>query len=286
MGLTAMTQDSAALPEPDLTDIVDTTRYPLDNPDARSGLIARCRRDWAAHGSFSLDGFLRPGGLARCVGEIEPLMADRSYHHAKQHNIYFSDAADIPEAISAPAHRQHSSNHTLTADQLDGLIIRHVHQWPPLARFLEAVLDKPALYPMADPMAGVNVMGYGAGDQIGWHFDRAEFTVTLLLRRPETGGTFQYRHNLRSMSDPNHAGVVRLLAGDDEAVSDLLIEAGTLNVFAGYRSPHHVTPAGGDQMRLVAVLSFMERPGVMFSAEDRFRFYGRANPGDPIPGRA
>jgi hypothetical protein len=270
----------------DLTEIVDTTRYPLEDPDACAGLIARCRREWADKGSFSLDGFLRPGALDRCVEQIEPLMANVSYHHAKQHNIYFSDARDIPEAINAPAHQQRSSNHTLTADQLDGLIIRQVHRWRPIARFLEVVLDKPALYPMADPMAGVNVMGYGAGDQIGWHFDRAEFTVTLLLRRPETGGTFQYRHNLRSASDPNHAGVVRLLSGRDDAVSDLLIEAGTLNVFAGYRSPHHVTPAGGDQTRLVAVLSYMEQPGVMFSDEDRRRFYGRAAPGDPVPGRA
>lgn len=280
-----MPQDSATIAACDLTDIVDNARYPLAEPGALAGLIARCRREWAAHGGFSLAGFLRLGGLARCVEEIAPLMTSRSYHHAKQHNIYFSEAADIPDAINAPAHRQRSSNHTLTADQLDGLIIRRVHQWRPLASFLEAVLDKPALYPMADPMAGVNVMGYGAGDQIGWHFDRAEFTVTLLLQRPRTGGTFQYRHNLRSVENPNHVGVVRLLAGEDDAVSDLPIEAGTLNVFAGYCSPHHVTQAGGDRMRLVAVLSYMEQPGVMFSAEDRIRFYGRADPSDPVPGR-
>jgi hypothetical protein len=274
------------IPEPDLSGIIDTARYPLEDPPALAELVARCRRQWAENGSFSLDAFLRPEALARCVDEIEPLMANRSYHHMKQHNIYFSNAPDIPEAIKDPAYQQRSSNHTLTADQLDGLIIRQIHQWRPLARFLEVVLDKPSLYPMADPMAGLNVMGYGAGDQIGWHFDRAEFTVTLLLRRPKTGGTFQYRHNLRSATDPNHDGVARLLSGEDKAVSDLQIDPGTLNVFAGYRSPHHVTPAGGDQMRLVAVLSFMEQPDVMFSVEDRIRFYGRAEIDDPVPGRA
>jgi hypothetical protein len=265
--------------------LVNLARYPIATTGGAGGLIERCRGEWRDQGSFSLDGFLGPQALARCVEQVEPLMALRSYHHEKDHNIYFSNDGDIPAVLSDPAFRQHTSSHTLTADQLDGLIIRRIHHWPPLARFLEAVLDKPTLYPMADPLAGVNVMGYGAGDQIGWHFDRAEFTVTLLLQRPRIGGLFQYRHNLRDITEPNHTGVARLLAGEDEAVTDLPIEPGTLNVFAGYRSPHHVTPAAGERMRIVAVLSFMEQPGVMFSAEDRRRFYGRADPSDPVPGR-
>lgn len=265
--------------------LVNLARYPITTSGDAGGLIARCREEWRDQGSFSLEGFLTPEALTRCVEEIEPLMASRSYHHEKDHNIYFSNGEDIPSILNNPAFRQHSSNRTLTADQLEGLIIRWIHHWPPLARFLEAVLDKPALYPMADPLAGVNVMGYAAGDQIGWHFDRAEFTVTLLLQRPEIGGLFQYRHNLRDITEPNHTGVARLLAGQDGAVTDLPIEPGALNVFAGYRSPHHVTPAAGERMRLVAVLSFMEQPRVMFSAEDRRRFYGRANPSDPVPGR-
>ena len=266
-------------------DLVAIDRYPLGEAVGAGSLIARCREEWKRNGSFSLDGFLRPDALAACVAEIEPLMEERSYHHEKSHNIYFANGPDVPPELDTPALRQHSSNHTLTADQLNGLIISRVYQWPPLARFLESVLDKPALHPMADPMACLNVLGYGDGDQIGWHFDRAEFTVTLLLQRPETGGIFQYRRNLRSEQEPNHTGVARLLSGADGEVRDLPVEPGTLNVFAGYRSPHHVTPARGGRMRLVAVLSFMEQPGVMFSAEDRVRFYGRAAVDQPVPGQ-
>lgn len=264
--------------------IVDTGRYPLEDPTKHVELIQRCREDWTASGSVSLEGFLRPEALKRCVEEIDPAMIARSYHHAAKHDIYFSDAHDVPEVVKAPALAQRSSNHTLTADQLDGMIIQRVHRWPPLARFLESVLDKRSLFPMADAMAGVNVMGYREGDQIGWHFDRAEFTVTLLLRRPEQGGMFQYRRDLRGPGNRNHPGVVALLSGQDPEVIDLPIEAGTLNVFAGYRSPHRVTPSLGQTSRLVAVLSYMEEPNVVFSAEDRLRFYGRADPSDPVPG--
>jgi hypothetical protein len=275
-----------AMSDQPMNAIVDIDRYPLEDTTKHADLLSRCRAEWAANGSFSLEGFLRPDALKQCVAEIDPVMIERSYHHAARHNIYFSNADDIPEAINAPSLAQRSSNHTLTADQLDGMIIRRVHHWPPLARFLESVLDKPALFAMADPMAGVNVMSYREGDQIGWHFDRAEFTVTLLLRRPDHGGMFQFRRNLRGPRDPNHGGVVTLLSGKDPDVTDLPIEAGTLNVFAGYRSPHRVTPTRGSTPRMVAVLSYMEAPNVVFSAEDRLRFYGRTDPSDPVPGTA
>ena len=41
---------------------------------------------------------------------------------------------------------------------------------------------------MADPLACLNVMSYSPADGLGWHFDRAEFTVTLLLRAAGAGG--------------------------------------------------------------------------------------------------
>ena len=36
------------------------------------------------------------------------------------------------------------------------------------------------------------------------------------------------------------------------------------------------TPIEGGRPRLIAILSFMDRPDVMFTPEDRVQFYGRA----------
>ena len=36
-------------------------------------------------------------------------------------------------------------------------------------------------------------MSYREGEALNWHFDRSEFTVTLLIQTPEEGGDFQYR---------------------------------------------------------------------------------------------
>jgi len=53
--------------------------------------------------------------------------------------------------------------------------------------------------------------------------------------------------------------------------------AGTLNMFAGFRSPHRVTPVTAAPSRLIAVLSLMERQDVTFGAADHRRFYGRTS---------
>jgi hypothetical protein len=52
-------------------------------------------------------------------------------------------------------------------------------------------------------LARVNVMAYHDGEALNWHFDRSEFTTTLLLQNPEAGGLFEYRSDLPSDSNPN-----------------------------------------------------------------------------------
>lgn len=241
-------------------------------------LVDWARQQLASRGSCSLDGFLRREAIDACVAEIEPLMKTDSFHHAKEHNIYFDDGISLSGSDARALARLDTSNLTVTGDQLSGSVIRRVYEWDPLRLFLQAILDKPSLYRMADPLACLNVMGYGDGDRIGWHFDRAEFTVTLLLQSPEEGGEFQYRCNLRDKDNPNYEGVARLLNGEDLEVDVLSLLPGTLNIFAGFRSAHRITPVAGARLRLIAILSFMERADVSFSAQDRQQFYGRSEP--------
>ena len=138
-------------------------------------------------------------------------------------------------------------------------------------------MGKERLYTMADPLAAMNVMTYRAGQALNWHFDRSEFTTTLLLQEPEAGGAFRYRSDLRSDDDPNYEGVARLLEGADPHVETLPLAAGTLNIFKGKNTAHRVTPVAGARERIIAVFSYYERPDVLFSEAERIRFYGRAS---------
>jgi len=258
--------------------LLDLAAYPLDRLDAPEGqaLVQRCRSDLASTGMFNLPGFVRPDALAACVAELKPLLANGAFRHARKHDIWFgAPQPDLP--ADHPARREtETSNRTVTGDRTVGTILRRIYDWPALAAFLAATMDKAVLYPMADPLACLNVMGYGEGEGLNWHFDRSQFTVTLLLQVPEGGGEFEYRRNLRSEGAPNYDGVARLLAGQDAEVRSAALTAGTLNVFAGRNTAHRAAPTRGGRDRIIAVMSFVEKPDVMFSAQERIGFYGRA----------
>lgn len=263
----------------DLSRILDLDRYPLDRLDdpALARLVAAKRDDWLTGGACRLDGLIRPDQVATASAELEPVARTIAFRHEAQHNVYFTDdAKDAPEDIAAKSRR--TASWTLTQDQMSGSIIDGIYRWAPLCDFIRRVLDKPALYPMADPMAGLNVMTYDKGDQLDWHFDRAEFAVTILLRASDRGGAFEYRKDLRAEDDPNHEGIRAVLTGTDPEVRAAVTEPGTMTLFAGRNSLHRVAPVEGSGCRRMAVLSYMEKPGFLYSAKDRVRFYGRAAP--------
>ena len=257
--------------------ILDLDRFPLDRPDSAqyAQLLQRCRDDLTAEGMFSLDGFMMPEVAQEVADTIAEDMRTASFHHERLHNIYFQDhidgLADDHPALAKFA----TSNHTLCADQLAGTAIAHTYEFAPLRAFLADAMGMTDLHEMADPLARLNVMSYGPGDALNWHFDRSEFTVTLLLQAPDAGGVFEYRTGLRSQRDPNYAGVSEVLRGRDPQVKQIALSPGTLNVFRGVNTAHRVTPVQGDRRRVIAVLSYFDRPGVRFSPQEQHGFYGR-----------
>jgi hypothetical protein len=258
--------------------VLDLDRYPLDRPGSAewTALVDRCRDELAREGMFNLPGLMRPEALAQAVREATPVLDNKAFTHKRSHNIYFRK--EVPGL--APDHPAlklfETSNETICADQMPESLLVQVYDWPKLAAFLAATMDKPALYPMDDRIACANVMRYREGMALNWHFDRSEFTTTLLLQAPRSGGEFEYRTALRSDSDPNYEGVARMLAGKDPEVKRITATAGTLNVFRGKNTAHRVTPVIGPEPRIIAVFSYYERPGVRFSDEERIGFYGRA----------
>lgn len=259
-------------------DILDLQRYPLDTPGSAAWgqLVSRCQSDLASDGMFNLEGLVRPAALARAMDEIRPVMETLSFTHRRRHNVYFR--ADVPGVDrDHPALAEvETANHTVCYDQIPQSVPVWIYEWPQIAVFLAAVLKKTALFPMRDPLARLNVMSYREGEALNWHFDRAEFTTTLLLQNPTRGGAFQFRPELRSDLDPNFEGVARVLSDDDPDVRTLSPQPGTLNVFKGKNTLHRVTPCAGPDDRYIAVLSYFDRPGVCFSREEQIGFYGRA----------
>ncbi len=259
--------------------ILDLETYPLDHPGSPEwqALVERCRADLDRDGMFNLHGFMHAEVAASEATACAPKFERESFDHERDHNIYFLKSVDGLAPYHPALQRFHTSNRTLCADQIAHSALEKLYEWPHFATFLSATMERPQLHLMDDPLARINVMDYRAGQALNWHFDRSEFTTTLLLQAPDAGGAFEYRTDLRTADDPNYDGVARLLNDCDPELKSLTLSAGTLNVFKGKNTAHRVTTVEGDTARMIAVFSFYERPGVHFTPEERIGFYGRGS---------
>ncbi len=261
-----------------IVDAVDLDAFPLASPAsaAYQSLVERCRNELRDRGRFDLVGFLRPGVIAETLTMVRPLIEHHSFEHRRFHNIYFLPTVEGLDPSHPALREAETSNRTVCAEQLTGSALVAIYEWAPLRQFIADVIDVEVLHLMADDLGRVNVMSYRSGDALNWHFDRSEFTTTLLLQRPDAGGTFEFRPGLRRADWPNHDGVGALVEGRDPLVQRHDIEPGTLTVFAGRHTAHRVTAVGGGRDRVVAVFSYFEQPGVVFDDTERRGFYGRS----------
>ncbi len=261
-----------------MKDILDLNRYPLDQPGSPEwkALVKNCQADLDGSGMFNLEGFVRPEALDRAVTELRPVLDTLSFTHKRHHNIYFKKEIPGLNADHPALRMTETINHTVCYDQIPASVPAWIYEWPNFIVFLAAAMQKDALFPMRDALARVNVMAYRDGEALNWHFDRSEFTTTVLLQAPDEGGDFVYRSDLRSDTDPNYDGVALLLEGKDDRVKSLKLAAGTLNVFRGKNTAHKVSTIRGNRERIITVFSYFDRPGVKFSSEDQIGFYGRS----------
>ncbi len=265
--------------EPPMRDILDLDQFPLDRPHSPGWveLVHQCRVELAENGMFNLFGFFRPEVAKQEAKLLEPRFETEGFLHERDHNIYFLKSVAGVDPDHPALQRFRTSNRTLCADQFPQSAVIRLYEWTEFAQFLAATMEMEALHTMADSLARVNIMAYREGQTLNWHFDRSEFTTTLLLQAPEEGGDFEYRTGLRSADDPNYDGVANMLNGRDDAVRQLKLSAGTLNVFKGKNTAHRVTPIQGNRPRIISVFSFYETPGIQFSDDERIGFYGRAS---------
>ncbi len=262
-----------------IENIIDLKRYPLDHLTGKEGqkLVDQCQLALHESGLFNLDGFLIPDAIKQAVKSSADQLANHSFTHEREHNIYFLPEVEGLAGNHPVLKKFKTVNHTVCSDQIRDNVLIELYEWPPFAAFLAAVMKIPQLHQMDDEISRLNVMGYSAGEALNWHFDRSEFTTTLLLQAPQEGGEFQYRTGLRTDIDPNYDGIAKFLAGDQNDVTTLPLEAGTLNVFRGKNTLHRVSPVKGEHQRVIVVFSYYENPGVAFSVEEKVGFYGRSD---------
>ena len=129
---------------------------------------------------------------------------DKAYRTEQTHDIEFSGLAAESLAADDPRRTRIRSGKEGTA--LDDIPaespVRALYESDEMLAFIGAALEIDPIFRSDDPLGALNYMYYAPGDELGWHFDGADFVVTLLLQAPEAGGTFEFAPMLRTRGRP------------------------------------------------------------------------------------
>ena len=260
-------------------DLVDLRRYPIDDlasPGARA-VVAAARDSLAKQGVAILPGFAAPAALAAMSAE-----ADRLERRAHLENVQGTPYLGLPDESFPEGHPRRTLVHSLTSVIAYDLIepdsaLRALYEWDGMLAFVSEVLERRPLYRMGDPLGALNMTVMREGHVQGWHYDNADFVVSLAIQASAGGGRFECAPFIRDDADEGYEDVARVLAGTAGARVEVYpMVAGTLMIFAGRRSLHRVSPVEGRVPRKVGLLAYDVAPGVDTSDAFKRIRYGRA----------
>ena len=257
-------------------DLVDLARYPLFDKKLRDQIVGRARASMAADGSAVLPGFVGRAGIEAIRREAMAL-APTAHRRNNMLGAYPERVIDTTDESHPVRRRSAYRMNVIATDQIDpdGPILA-IYEWPPLVRLIADILEMPELYVVADPMMRCNFTYLGDGDEHGWHFDGNDFVVSLMVQRADSGGDFEFAPNIRSSGRPNYEGVREVMDEKPGTTRLIRAEPGTIAVFRGQRSLHRVKKVRGQRLRIMALLSYHETPGLMNGEAAQRRVFDRA----------
>ena len=255
-----------------LSTLVDLAAYPINRLDSHGGqlLLRHCHKQLSEQGFVALSGFLTPAAVAAMLDEAKSLSAENGFYSTESHNVFLEEGMpdDLPESHPRRV-IQSSSKLLFAADQLSSHSpLREVYEWPPLLEFIRAALQRPQLHLSVDPMASHYLNIFSVGDQLGWHFDNSEFSVSLVLQPSVEGGAFEFAPASRDAVSAQCA-----FEPDALDVRRPPLHAGSLYLFHGRDSLHRVSEVRQGE-RINAILAY-NTDGSILNEYTRRKFFGR-----------
>lgn len=226
-------------------------------------------------GLLVLANFVLPQALIQLQKEAA-LLKPKAYRSTSAYNVYVLPD-DEQFAFDAPRNRKFETTKScIPADQVPkDSILRIIYDADLFRAFICTLQGLKTIFPYADKLASININYYDPGDSLEWHFDNADFAITLLLKQSETGGVYEYVPNMRydEQGKENYELLGKILDGKVKP-KQVTIAAGDLMIFRGNRSLHRVTNIEQGE-RILVTLNYNEQPGIPLSEKSRMTFFGR-----------
>lgn len=270
---------------------IDYEKYPIDqfdnDDDGRyNSLLQRSIKQMNRDGFLSLTSFLLPDAVNALTSCILKLEKDGvGFYSTDSHNV-FLDADEQSGAKSSlhPSRIQlKSSKHIINAS--DFLLATEAPNLDEIFMTQRSVLNfissvmQTKLYPSTDPYGKFYANIFREGDGLNYHFDRSEYSISLILQPSEEGGEFQFLPNSRTIVE---GWDEMILDVDDiaDAVAPHSLEmkrpklaAGDLYLFRGQNSLHRVSEIQKGK-RINIILTFNTEPEVRLNQYTLKKFFG------------
>ena len=181
-----------------IADLVNLARYPIDSAEL-SELVRAAQRSLEETGVASFPGFLTADATSAAAAEAIDA-SPTAWVTDSKHNAWQSDR----DASLPPGHIVNLFMRTRVAsvayDQI-GPTLRALYESAALLSFLSALLGR-TLYRLADPLGAASINVFREGWDHAYHFDEAEYTVTLSLRAspPPPPPLPLFYHSVRSLA--------------------------------------------------------------------------------------
>jgi len=232
-------------------------------------------RELQREGILIFDDFLSREAIEDLQREAAALKS-KAYRRASAYNLYILPTdPSFPE--DSPRNRKfRTTKGCIPDDQIpQDSTLRAIYDSKAFRDFLRRILKLDALYPYADTLSSININYYDPGDALEWHFDNADFAITLLVRKCLKGGMYEYFTDMRYTDDgeEDYERVRRCIDGEIEPKRASL-DAGGLMIFRGNQSLHRVTEVEEGE-RVLVTFNFNTKPGVPLSEKSRQTFFGR-----------
>ena len=264
-----------------LSNVVNLNKYPIadfDSPKIKR-IIENCRTELERDSCSVIPNFILPNSLDVMRKELEQQL-DEVYMSKESVNayLYSKDDPTLPKDHPKRIFMKRFNGYLNSDCFLENSEIKFLYKSEELLKFISACLGISPIYRWADPLAchAYNVME--TDGILPWHFDSCEFTLSLMIQKPEKGGIFEYCPNIREPGHEKFNDVKKVLDGDRSRVRQLDLNPGDLQIFKGRFTLHRVTKIIGQTSRYMCIPAYVLDPWRVNTPEHSKAIYGRVLP--------
>ncbi len=264
-----------------LSTIVNLKQYPIQDLDSHviKNLIKKCKNDLDQFSCSTIPNFILPKSLKIMNTELEKQI-NKVYMSKESINPYLNSKDETsleknhPKRIFSKRYNGYLNSDLFEKDSE----MKFLYEQEELLKFVSACVGISPIYRWADPLAchAYNIMK--SDGILPWHFDSCEFTLSIMLQKPEKGGIFEYCPNIRKPGNENFEEIKKVLDGNRKRVRQLKLEPGDLQIFKGRFTLHRVTKVEGNRSRYLAIPAYVLDPWRVNTPEHSRAIYGKVLP--------